>query len=352
MWYNEGKNPEGREGTAVADTATEKRAGKKITQPERNPYPFSDSNKRYYTYDYYLRRTFGGKCAKIPLDAGFSCPNIDGTCGRGGCIYCSGRGSGDFAAPPTLPLEEQYRLTREQLSRKWQTDRCIAYFQAHTNTYAPLPVLREKYETALALPGVVGLNIATRADCLPPDVVAYLGQLARRTVLTVELGLQTTNDDTATRIGRGHTWAQFCRGFEALRRENEKIGICVHLIFGLPGEDDGMMRESVRQVAKLHPEQVKIHLLHVLRGTALGGMYLRGDYVPMTRERYIERVVEALTLLPPDTVIGRLTGDGMGEALLAPEWSRRKVTVLNDIDKALVAGDLWQGCRFFGDLKK
>ena len=316
------------------------------TQRECNPYLHSDTNKRYYTYDYYLRRTFGGKCAKIPLDIGLTCPNIDGHCSTGGCIYCSGRGSGDFAELPTLSVREQYDRMRERLASKWSVERCIPYFQAHTNTYSPLSVLRKHFDEALTLPGAVGLNIATRADCLPPDVVSYLGELAKRTTLTVELGLQTAHDATARVINRGHTWAQFCDGFSALRRQSDRIGICVHLILGLPDETDEMMLETVRRVADLCPDQVKIHLLHVLKGTRLGDMYEAGEYTPLERERYIRLVVKSLTLLPPDTVIARLTGDGAADGLLAPEWSRRKKSVINDIDTILFEHDLFQGCAF------
>ena len=322
---------------------------KKTTQREQNPYKNSDSNKRYYTYEYYLRRTFGGKCAKIPLDGGFTCPNIDGKCGRGGCIYCSDRGSGDFAASAALSISEQFCVTRERLGSKWSTDRCIAYFQAHTKTYAPLPVLREKFEEALEQDGVVGLNIATRADCLEDETVEYLATLAERTVLTVELGLQSSNDETAVIINRGHSFEDFCRGYEKLRRASEKINICVHIIFGLPGESREDMMQTVRDVARLKPHQVKIHLLHVIRGTALAKMYERGDYSPMEREDYIEAVCDALELLPPDTVIGRLTGDGMADSLLAPLWSMKKVTVINDIDKTLYARDSYQGKKWEGD---
>lgn len=312
-----------------------------------NPFSNSDSNKRYYTYDYYLRRTFGGKCAKIPLDAGFTCPNIDGRCGHGGCIYCSGRGSGDFAQLPSMPIEEQYRRTREALSGKWSTERCIPYFQAHTNTYAPVETLRDLFERALTLPGAVGLNIATRADCLPADVLSLLDDLSRRTVLTVELGLQTVQNDTAALIHRGHTWEDFTDGYRRLRETAPRAQTCIHLIFGLPGEDETRMMASVRAVAALRPDQVKLHLLHVLRGTRLGEMYMAGQYCPMEREDYVRTVVRALELLPPDTVIGRLTGDGMGEDLLAPDWSRRKVSVINDIDKMMFAENTWQG-RLFG----
>jgi radical SAM protein (TIGR01212 family) len=318
----------------------------KPTQRETNPFKYSDTNKRYYTYDYYLRETFGGKCAKIPLDAGFTCPNIDGRCGYGGCIYCSDRGSGDFAASAALPIAEQFKITREKLGSKWNTDRCIPYFQAHTNTYAPLELLKAKYEEALSQNGVVGMNIATRADCLPDDVVKYLAEIAEKTVLTVELGLQSAHDETAKLINRGHTFDEFVKGYEKLRLASDKINICVHIILGLPNETEEMMLETIRRVAVLRPHQVKLHLLHVIKGTPMANMYERGDYVPLEKEEYVSLVCKSLELLPPDTVIGRLTGDGLADDLLAPEWSRKKVSVINDIDKMLFAMNTMQGAKF------
>ena len=316
------------------------------TQKQRgngHPFSYSDGSKRYHTYDYWLKSTFGGKCAKIPLDAGFSCPNLDGTCGRGGCIYCSGRGSGDFAESSVVPLREQYDRQREFLSGKWPTERCIPYFQARTNTYAPADVLRPIFEDALTWPGVVGMNIATRADCLPEDTVTLLGELSEKTVLTVELGLQTTHDKTAAAINRGHTYADFLEGYTRLRAGAPKALTCIHLIMGLPDETEADMLETVRRVAALKPHQVKIHLLHVLRGTALGDLYEKGKYTPMEREAYISVVVKALELLPPETVVARVTGDGAAADLLAPLWSRRKREVLNGMDMALSALDTWQG---------
>jgi radical SAM protein (TIGR01212 family) len=315
----------------------------KKTQRTENPYEYTDSNKRYYTYDYYLRRTFGSKVAKIPLDAGFSCPNIDGKCSVGGCIYCSGRGSGDFAESPFLSIEEQYFITREKLSSKWNTGKCIPYFQAHTNTYAPIERLRDLFERALDLEGAVGLNIATRADCLPNEVCEYLADIAERTVLTVELGLQTVHDSVAEKINRGHSFSDFLDGYNRLRRASDKINICVHIIFGLPDETKEMMLDTVRRVAELRPEQVKIHLLHVLRGTKMAELYERGEYIPLEKEEYVSLVAEAIALLPPETVVARVTGDGMAEDLLAPEWSRKKVSVINDIDKILYQKNSWQG---------
>jgi len=324
---------------------------KRPTQSMNNPFPLSDSNKRYYTYDFYLKRTFGGKCIKVPLDAGMTCPNIDGTCGRGGCIYCSPRGSGDNALSANVPLDIQYIEQREKLTIKWPAarERCIAYFQAHTNTYAPLQRLKTVFEEALTYPGVVGLNIATRADCLAPDVLAYLAELSERTVLTLELGLQSSNDATAARINRGHTMAQFCTGFAALRKAAPRIQICTHVIFGLPGETEREMMQTIDDVARLHPDQIKIHLLHVLRGTRLGTAYEAGEYRPMERADYVRLTAQALTRLPGDVVICRLTGDGQAADLLAPIWSRNKITVLNDIDAYLYERDWYQG--IFADAK-
>lgn len=318
---------------------------RKLTQKSENPYKNTDSNKRYYTYDYYLRRRFGAKGAKIPLDIGLTCPNIDGRCGVGGCIYCSGRGSGDFAESSLLPIEEQYRLTREKLSSKWSTERCIAYFQAHTNTYAPLEFLKDAFERALLLDGVVGINIATRADCLESDICEYLADLADRTALTVELGLQSSSDGTAEIINRGHTYADFLDGYRRLREASDKIEICVHIIFGLPGESREDMMKTVRDVAALEPDQVKIHLLHVLKNTEMARIYERGEYTPLEKDEYVSLVADAIELLPPDTVVARLTGDGMADDLLAPDWSRKKVTVINDIDKLLYSRSSWQGMR-------
>lgn len=313
------------------------------TQRTNNPFEYTDSNKRYYTYDYYLRRTFGGKCAKIPIDAGFTCPNIDGSKGKGGCIYCSDRGSGDFAESPSLTVAQQYARTREKLSSKWSVDRCIPYFQAHTNTYASVERLRKIYDGVWELDGAVALNIATRADCLGSGVAEYLAELAEKIPLTVELGLQSVHDTTASLINRGHTWAEFVEGYTSLRRASEKIGICVHIIFGLPNEDRDMMLTTVRRVAELHPEQVKIHLLHIIEGTKMSELYRSGEYKPLEKAEYVELVSDALELLPPDTVIARLTGDGMADTLLAPEWSRKKVSVINDIDKLLYERNSWQG---------
>ena len=243
-------------------------------------------------------------------------------------------------------MSEQIQKQKENYAHKWDTAKCIAYFQAHTNTYAPLSFLKEKFEEALLQDGIVGINIATRADCLENDVVEYLASLAERTVLTVELGLQTSNDESAARINRGHNFETFCQGFAKLRAASPKIGICVHIILGLPDEDDSTMMQTVRDVSALHPDQVKVHLLHVLKHTRLAKLFESGAYTPLEREHYISLVADAIELLPPDVVVARLTGDGMADDLLAPLWSRKKTTVINDIDKLLFARDSWQGKKY------
>ena len=314
----------------------------KKTQRNSNPYPHSDSNKRYQTYEYYMRNKFGGRVAKIPLDAGLSCPNIDA---GAGCIYCSGRGSGD-SIPMGLSLREQYDEGRATLSSKWSTEKCIAYLQAHTNTYAPVDVLRGIYEEILTFPNLCGISIATRADCLGEDVCELLREVSEKIPLTVELGLQSSSDRTAKRICRGHTMADFENGYARLRCLVPKAEVCVHIILGLPDESDEDMLNTVKKVAVLAPEQVKIHLLHVIKDTPLAEEYLRGEYIPLERERYISLVCEALKLLPPETVICRLTGDGIADDLLAPEYTRRKIAILNDIDKLMYSSGATQGCLY------
>ncbi len=313
------------------------------TQAETNPFPYSDSNKRYYSYDYFLRHKFGAKCAKLPLDGGFTCPNRDGTRGRGGCIYCSARGSGDFCSDSSVDIKTQLENAYARLSKKWDSPKCIAYFQAFTNTYAPVEILRQKFESALDFPGVVGLSAATRADCLSDEVCKYLAELAERTFLTVELGLQTVHDSTAEYINRGHTFSEFVAGYEKLRSASDKINIGVHLINGLPHETADMMLESARAVAKLRPDQLKLHLLHVIDDTRLADIYRRGEFECLTLEEYADIVVRQLEIMPPDTVIGRLTGDGVAETLIAPDWSRKKLVVMNTIDKLMYGRNTWQG---------
>lgn len=315
---------------------------KKKTQRETNPYKYSDTNKRYHTFDYYTRHTFGGKCARIPLDAGFSCPNKDGTVSHGGCIFCLSGSSSSCGDT----LRKQYDAAVETASRKWTPVGYIPYLQANTNTYAPPETLRKIYEEAASLPNSVMLGIATRADCLSDGAVAEIVRISEKLPVTVELGLQSASDITAERINRGHSFEVFLAGYGKLRAAGGNVSIGIHIINGLPGESYEDMMETARKVAELKPDQVKIHLLNVLKDTALGEMYLRGEYVPMERDDYVRTVCDQLEVLPPETVIGRITGDSMADVLLAPAWSRRKTEVTNMIDRLLFERDSWQGKRY------
>jgi len=307
----------------------------------KNPFLFSDDNKRYHTWNYHLRHTFGTKVMKISLNAGFTCPNIDGKKGVGGCTYCSSSGSGDFAGDPSCKIMEQFEDVRVRMHKKWSEGKYMPYFQAHTNTYASAEVLRERFEPVLRQPDVVGISIATRADCLEDDVLDYLSELNEHTYLLVELGLQTVFDETGERINRCHTYAEFLEGYNKLRERN--IRVCVHLIDGLPGETKEMMIESARRVAALKPYCVKIHLLHVLKGTPIAAQLEKGEFELLSIEEYVDIVVSQLEILPKETVIQRLTGDGAKEDLIGPLWSLKKFVVLNEIDKEMLRRDTWQG---------
>lgn len=306
-----------------------------------NPFLYTAGFKRYHTYDYALRARFGCKVARISLDAGFSCPNRDGRCGTQGCAFCSGRGSGDFCIDAAVPLAEQYRMQRDALRKKWGDTPTIPYLQAFTNTYAPLERLRAVYEEVLALPGAVGLSIATRADCLPPDVCKYLGELAQRTYLNVELGLQTANDQTARRIGRGHTLDTFLRGYAALQAHG--VPTVIHLINGLPGEDVEQMLQSAQLVASLAPYGVKLHVLQLLQGTRLAQAYAVHPFPILSMEEYVDIACRQMELLPPQTVLLRVCSDGLPASLVAPKWQSRKLVVQNEIDKWWIRHDSWQG---------
>ena len=305
---------------------------------------YSDDNKRYHTWNYHLRHKFGCKVMKIALNAGFTCPNIDGAKGRGGCTYCSPAGSGDFAGDPADSVMRQFEDIKERMHRKWKSGKYMPYFQAHTNTYAAAEVLRSRFERVLMQPGVVGISIATRADCLAEDVLEYLSELNERTYLIVELGLQSVFDETGERINRCHTYAEFLDGYTALR--DRGINVCIHLINGLPGEDKGMMLYSAKTVGELEPHCVKLHLLHVLRGTAMEREFEEGRLRLLEKDEYVDIIVSQLELLPPETVIQRLTGDGGRDSLIGPLWSLKKFEVLNAIDKELERRKTYQGAKY------
>ena len=305
-----------------------------------NPFPFSFDNKRYHTLNYYNKTKYGEKIQKAVLDCGFTCPNIDGTKGTGGCIFCDG-GSGYFTHS-CIDITEQLKLERKRITAKYgEGARFIAYFQANTNTYAPVDVLRKYYEMALSFSGVCGISIGTRADCLSDEVIDLLCGISSRTDLTVELGMQTCHNDTITLINRCCTQSEFIKGYNKLKKAG--IRVCLHIINGLPHETQDMMLETVRKTASLCPDAVKIQMLHVIKGTKLEKMYSSDSFRVLERDEYIDITAKQLELLPPQTVIERITGDGDKTKLVAPLWTADKKSVLGGIDKRLAELDTWQG---------
>ena len=310
-----------------------------------NRFKYTSTNKRYHTWDYYLNSVFGEKVAKVSLDGGFTCPNIDGTISRGGCIFCSKRGSGDFALEITSEnLKKQFEAAKNSIRKKWPgINKYIAYFQAYSNTYADIKILREKYETVLSLKNVVGLSIATRADILDKEILEYLGELNKKTFLWVELGLQSSNDKTAQLINRGHDFRTFMKAAEQLRERN--IRVCVHIINGLPGETYDDMIKTVKDISVLDINAVKIHMLYILKDTPLFKLYEKEKFSVMKRDEYIRTVADQIELLPEEVIVERVTGDGKADDLKAPLWSLNKISILNDIDKELVRRNTWQGIK-------
>ncbi|TDL98631.1 TIGR01212 family radical SAM protein [Macrococcus brunensis] len=304
-------------------------------------FKYALDNKRYHTWNYHLRQKFGQKIFKVALEGGFDCPNRDGTVAHGGCTFCSVAGSGDFAGERVDPIPVQFEKIKNRTHEKWKDGQYIAYFQAYTNTHAPLHVLKEKYEAALAQEGVVGLSIATRPDCLPDDVVEYLAELNERTYLWVELGLQTVHQETSDLINRAHDMQCYYDGVAKLRKHN--INICSHIINGLPGENYDMMMETAKAVAEMDVQGIKIHLLHLLKGTPMIKQYEKGKLEFMSKEDYVSLVADQLELLPPEMIIHRITGDGPIELMIGPMWSVNKWEVLNAIDQELIRRDSWQG---------
>lgn len=305
---------------------------------KKNPFEFSSDNKRYHTLNYHNRTVYGKKIYKAVIDCGFTCPNVDGTKGTGGCVFCDG-GSGYFT-DGTLSVSGQFEKELKRIRERHGDVPVTAYFQANTNTYAPAEKLREIFFSILDLKPS-GISIGTRADCLPDDVMELLDELNRKTNLTVELGLQTVHDMTLKKINRCYNHAEFLDGFRKLKSKN--IRTCLHIINGLPDESPEMMLETARQVAGMKPEALKIQMLHVIHGTPLEKLYIKGNFIPMTKEEYINITVRQLEILPPEIIIERITGDGDKSKLIAPMWSADKISVLGGIDKRLAELDTFQG---------
>ena len=309
-------------------------------------FKYSDSNKRYYTLDYFYKHKFNSKVCKISLDGGFTCPNKDGTVGIGGCIYCSKSGSAEYAGDRKDDLVTQFNKVKNMMLKKWPKSKYIGYFQANTNTYAPVNVLKEKYETILKLDGVVGLSIATRSDAISNECLDYLTELNKKTFLTIELGLQTIHESTAILINRCHTLENFESMVKKLRERN--INVVVHIINGLPYETHDMMVDTVKYLSKLDIQGIKIHALSILKGTALESMYNKTHFKVMSRSEYIETVCDQLEYLREDIVVHRITGDPKIDDLVEPDWLIKKVTLMNDIDKQMKRRDSYQGIKIKG----
>lgn len=282
-------------------------------------FPYSDDpNKRYHTWNYALRQQFGEKIFKVPIDGGFDCPNRDGTVAKGGCTFCSVSGSGDMIVAPSDPLPLQFQKEIQLMHQKWPTvDQYIVYFQNFTNTHAPVDVIRHRFEQVVNEKGVVGLSIGTRPDCLPDEVVNYLAELNERFYLWVELGLQTTFEETSAAINRAHDYQTYLDGVAKLRKHG--IRVCTHLINGLPGETPAMMRENVRRTIQDSDIQgIKLHLLHLMTNTKMMRDYNEGRLQLMSKEAYVSVICDQLEMIPPEIVIHRLTGDAPFETIIGP----------------------------------
>lgn len=306
-----------------------------------NNFKYSNTNKRYHTLDYYYKQKFKQKIFKVSLDAGLTCPNIDGKVGYGGCIYCSKSGSGEFAGNKNEPIEVQFEKIKGMMLKKWPNAKYIGYFQAHTNTYTSVEKLKEMHNKILSKENVIGISIATRPDCIDNECLNYLAELNNKTYLTVELGLQTTNEKTAKLINRCHTLECFENTVKNLRKKN--INVVVHIINGLPYETKEDMLNTVKYLNTLDIQGIKIHMLSITKDTAIEKMYQKEKFSLLSKEEYIDIVISQLELLRPEIVIHRITGDPKIDDLIEPNWLTKKFCVLNDIDKEMIKRNTYQG---------
>ncbi len=306
-------------------------------------FKYSNSNKRYYTLDYYYKEKYHSKVFKVSLNMGLTCPNKDGKVGFGGCIYCSKLGSGEFAGDKEKNLKEQFDEVKKQMLQKWPHAKYIAYFQANTNTYAPIDKLKKAWEEVLTYDNVIGINISTRPDSIEKECYDYLEELNKKTDLVVELGLQTIHENTTKLINRCHTLKCFEDCVKELNKRNIKV--LVHIINGLPYETKEMMLETVKYLNTLEIWGVKIHMLHILKDTVLEKMYYQNKFHILTKEEYVNIVCDQLEILKENVVINRVTGDPKTEDLIEPFWLTKKFCVLNEIDKEMKRRNSYQGIK-------
>ena len=309
--------------------------------------------KRYNTLNDYYREIFGEKIFKVPIDAGFDCPNRDGTVAYGGCTFCTVSGSGDAIVAPDAPIRDQFYEEIDFMHRKWpEVKKYLVYFQNFTNTHDTVDVIRERYEQAINEPGVVGINIGTRPDCLPDETIAYIAELSERMHVTVELGLQTTYDETSKIINRAHTYDLYVKTVKRLRELAPKVEIVSHLINGLPGETYEMMVENVRRcVTDNEIDGIKLHLLHLMTSTKMQRDYHEGRLKLLSMDEYVNIICDQLEIIPKNIVIHRITGDAPRDMLIGPMWSLKKWEVLNAIDKEMERRGSYQGCKVEEEFK-
>lgn len=303
--------------------------------------------KRYNTLNDYYREIFGEKIFKVPIDSGFDCPNRDGTVAHGGCTFCTVSGSGDAIVAPDAPIRDQFYEEIDFMHRKWpEVKKYLVYFQNFTNTHDTVDVIRERYEQAINEPGVVGINIGTRPDCLPDETIAYITELSERMHVTVELGLQTTYDETSKIINRAHTYDLYVKTVKRLRELAPNVEIVSHLINGLPGENHEMMVENVRRcVTDNEIDGIKLHLLHLMTSTKMQRDYHEGRLRLLSMDEYVNIICDQLEIIPKNIVIHRITGDAPRDMLIGPMWSLKKWEVLNAIDKEMERRGSYQGCK-------
>lgn len=306
-----------------------------------NKFVYSNDNKRYHTFNYYLKNKYGSKVFKVSLNANFSCPNRDGSKGIGGCTFCSSTGSGDFAGKVDNTLLDQFETIKTRMHIKWPQAKYIAYFQAYTNTYAPLDILKKTYQPFIEMEDVKVIDIATRPDCLDENVIAYLDEIAQSKEVWVELGLQTTYDDTAINFNRAYEYQVFLDAIDRLSKT--KIKVCVHIINGFRGESSEMMINNVKRVGQLKIHGIKIHMLHIIKNTQLAKEYMMDSFTILTLDEYVATTVNQLRYLPEHIIVQRLTGDANKDDLIVPEWTLNKTNVLNSIDKYMALHGYYQG---------
>lgn len=306
---------------------------------------YINEQHRYYTLDYYYKNKYNSKVFKVALNGNFTCPNRDGTISYNGCIFCSEKGSGDFAGDKELSLNEQFNQVKNILLKKWPKAKYIAYFQANTNTYGTLDKIKSLFEEAITLDkDIVSLSIATRPDCITSEILEYLNDLNKRIPITIELGLQTKHNSTAKLINRGYDLNTFEQCVHNLNKYN--IDIVVHIINGLPHESKEMMLDTIKYLNGLNIHGIKIHSLFILKNTKLSEMYLNNEFDILTLEQYIDVTVEQLALIRDDIVIHRINGDAPRDLLIEPQWSLKKLIIMNEIDKEMKKRNYVQGCKY------